>query len=107
VLLSCLALLLLSALVGCGQERARFSIEEAHACATNAGHPGTFSHESSAIAYSYDSPGGPAEVIVVFDEDRRPEGTFFQSAPHGSHQELMDAASTIKACTEYGRAPRR
>jgi hypothetical protein len=109
MLVSCLALLLLSALVGCGQERTRLSIEEARACATNAfkDHPGRFSHDSSAIAYSFDSPGGPAKVIVVFAEDRRPERTFFESAPHGSHQELMDAASAIKACAEHGRAPHR
>jgi len=109
MLVSCLALLLLGALVGCGKERAQLSIEEARACAANAfkDRPGTFSHDSSAIAYSFDTPGGPAKVIVVFAEDRRPERTFFQSAPHGSHRELMDAAGAIKACAEHGRAPRR
>ena len=32
--------------------------------------------------------------------------TFFESAPLGSHEELMDAAQAIKICVAYGpKAP--
>ena len=47
-------------------------------------------------------PNGPADVIVTFDERRRPVSTFFESAPLGSHEELMDAAQAIKNCVAYG-----
>ena len=36
------------------------------------GHAGTFSQRGNTIAYSYESPNGPADVIVTFDERRRP-----------------------------------
>jgi hypothetical protein len=49
-----------------------------------------------------ESPNGPADVIVTFDERRRPTSTFFESAPLGSHEELMDAAQAIKNCVAYG-----
>ena len=41
-------------------------------------------------------------MIVTFDEKRRPVSTFFESAPLGSHEELMDAAQAIKICVAYG-----
>ena len=71
------------------------------------GHPGTFSQRGNTIAYSYESPNGPANVIVTFDERRRPVSTFFESAPLGSHEELMDAAQAIKNCVAYGPKARR
>ena len=71
------------------------------------GHPGTFSQGGNTIAYSYESPNGPANVIVTFDERRRPVSTFFESAPLGSHEELMDAAQAIKNCVAYGPKARR
>ena len=63
---------------------------------------GRFSRRQNAIAYLYESPSGPANVIVTFDERHRPVSTFFESTPLGSHQELMDAAQAIKDCVEYG-----
>lgn len=39
---------------------------------------------------------------MTFDDRRRPVNTFFESAPLGSHEELMDAAKTIKNCVAYG-----
>jgi hypothetical protein len=97
-------LLHVAALPGCAEEGPRLSVEEGLKCA-NAdfkGHPGTFSQRGNTIAYSYESPNGPADVIVTFDERRRPVSTFFESAPLGSHEELMDAAQAIKNCVAYG-----
>ena len=65
-------------------------------------HPGTFSQRGNTITYSHESPNGPADVIVTFDGRRRPTNTFFESAPLGSHEELMDAAQAIKNCVAYG-----
>ncbi len=81
----------------------RLPIEEARECATNEfeGHAGTFSARGNAIIYSFESMNGPANVIVTFDRRRRPVTTYFESAPHGSHQELMDAAQ-VKNCVAYG-----
>ena len=103
-----LSVLVFAALAACTDESASLSIEEGLKCATEAfkGHPGAFSLGDSAIAYSYESPHGPARVIVVFDERRRPVRTSFESAPHGSHPELMDAARVIKDCVAYGPKPR-
>jgi hypothetical protein len=100
------ALLLLAALAGCEQESARLSVEDARTCAAEAfkSHAGTFSQDGNAIAYSFESPNGSAKVIVTFDDRRRPQSTFFQSAPLGSHEQLMDAAQAIKECVAYGRA---
>jgi hypothetical protein len=99
-----LSVLLLAALAGCTDETPRLSIEEGLKCASESfkGHPGTFSQRGSTITYSYESPGGSANVIVTFDDRRRPVSTFFESAPLGSHQELMDAASAVKDCVAYG-----
>ena len=69
---------------------------------TPSSHPGAFSPGANAISYSYESPNGPASIIVVFDAGRRPVSTFFESAPYGSHQELVDAARVIKDCVAYG-----
>jgi hypothetical protein len=98
--------ILLVALAACEQESARLSIGEARTCAADAfkGHAGTFSQDGNAIAYSFESPNGSAKVIVTFDDRRRPQSTFFQSAPLGSHEQLMDAAQAIKECVAYGRA---
>ena len=98
------ALILMVALAGCTDEGPRLSVEEARECATDGfeGHPGTFSQRDNAITYSYESMNGPANVIVTFDGRRRPVSTFFESAPYGSHQELMDAAQVIKNCVAYG-----
>ena len=103
-----LSVLVLAALAGCTDESARLSIEEGLKCATEdfKGHSGSFSLGENAIAYSYESPNGPARVIVVFDAGRRPVRTSFESAPHGSHPELMDAARVIKDCVAYGPKPR-
>jgi hypothetical protein len=92
------------ALAGCGDESPRLSIEEGLTCARDAfkGHRGAFSRRGNTIAYSYESPNGPADVIVTFDERRGPTSTFFESAPLGSHEELMDAAQAIKNCVAYG-----
>jgi len=99
-----LCVLLLAALASCTDESPRLSIEEGLACARDAfkGHPGTFSQRGNTIAYSYESQNGPADVIVMFDTWRRPTSTFFESAPLGSHEELMDAAQVIKNCVAYG-----
>jgi hypothetical protein len=58
------------------------------------------------ITHSYESRNGPAKVIVAFDGRRRPVRTFFESAPLGSHPELMDAARVIKDCVAYRVKPR-
>ena len=99
------ALILIAALAGCTDEGPQLSVEEARKCATDGfeGHPGTFSQRGNAITYSYESMNGPANVIVTFDGRRRPIRTFFESAPYGSHQALMDAAQVIKNCVAYGR----
>jgi hypothetical protein len=103
-----LLVLVFAALAACTDESASLSIEEGLKCASEAfkGHPGAFSQRGNAITYSYKSPSGPANVIVTFDERRRPLSTFFESAPHGSHPELMDAARAIKDCVAYGPMPR-
>ena len=102
-----LLVLVFAALAACADESASLSIEEGLKCANEAfkGHSGGFSLGENAIAYSYESPNGPAKVIVVF-ERRRPVRTSFESAPHGSHPELMDAARVIKDCVAYGVKPR-
>ena len=102
-------MLLVAALAGCGDERPRLSIEEGLKCASESfrGHPGSFSQTGNAIAYSYESPNGTANVIVMFDDRRRPVSTFFESAPLGSHEELMEAAQAIKDCVTYGLKARR
>jgi hypothetical protein len=98
-----------AALAGCADEGPRLSIEESLKCASEGfkGHPGSFSRRGNAIAYSFESPSGPANVIVTFDERRRPVSTFFESTPLGSHQELMDAARLMKDCVAYGPKLRR
>ena len=98
------ALLVVAALAACTDEGGRLSIEEGLTCAAAEfnGHFGTFSQRGNTIAYSYESANGPAYVIVTFDERRRPVSTFFESAPLGSHEELMDAAKAIKNCVAYG-----
>ena len=103
-----LSVLVFAALAACTDESASLSIEEGLKCASEAfkGHPGVFSLRGNAIAYSYESPSGPARVIVAFDGRRRPVSTFFESAPLGSHPELMDAARAIKDCVAYGVKPR-
>lgn len=99
------ALILVAALGGCADDGPPLSIEEGRACSVDkfAGHPGAFTQRGNAISYSYESPNGPAKVIVTFDGRRRPFSTFFESAPYGSHEELMDAAQVIKHCVAYGR----
>ena len=99
-----LALCMVAALAGCADEP-RLSVAEARTCASQGfeGHPGTFIQRGNSIAYSYESPNGPATVIVTFDEGRRPIRTFYESAPYGSHRELTDAAQAIKDCVAYGR----
>ena len=101
---SVVCVLLIGALTGCTDESPRLSVEEGLTCASEAfkGHPGTFRQRGNTVAYSYESPNGPADVIVTFDERRRPVSTFFESAPLGSHEELMDAAQAIKNCVAYG-----
>jgi hypothetical protein len=98
------AVILVAALAGCAEEGGRLSVEDGLKCASEGseGHAGTFSQIGNAIAYSYESANGPARVIVTFDERRKPVSTFFESAPYGSHQELMSAAQTIKDCVAYG-----
>ena len=102
------ALILIAVLAGCTDGGALLSLEEARKCATDEfeGRTGTFCQRGNTIGYAYDSSNGPANVIVAFDERRRPVSTFFESAPHGSHQELMDAAEVIKNCVAYGRTQR-
>lgn len=99
-----LCVLLVATLPGCADESPRLSLEEGLKCASEAfkGHPGTFSQRGSTIAYSYESPNGPADVIVTFDKRHRPTSTFFESAPLGSHEELMEGAQAIKNCVAYG-----
>ena len=105
--------LLVAGLAACGNEGGQLSIEEGLMCAAERfkGHPGTFSQGGSTITYSYESEYGPAKVIVTFDEWRRPVSTFFESAPLGSHEELMDAAQAIKnlrrVWAESGRRERQ
>jgi hypothetical protein len=104
VVLRLCVLLHVAVLSGCAEESPRLSLEEGLKCSRDAfkGHPGTFSQRGNTIAYSYESPNGPADVIVMFDARRRPTNTFFESAPLGSHEELMDAAQAIKNCVAYG-----
>jgi hypothetical protein len=99
-----LALLVCAALSGCEDDGGRLSVAEGLKCAAEdfSGHSGSFSLGDNAIAYSYESANGPAKAIVVFDGWRRPVRTFFESAPHGSHQELMEATAVIKDCVAYG-----
>ena len=99
-----LFVLVFATLAACGNEGGQLSIEDGLKCASAEfkDHPGTFNQRGNTIAYSYESPSGPADVIVTFDERRRPVSTFFESAPLGSHEELMDAGQTIKNCVAYG-----
>ena len=99
-----LSALVFVALAACGNEGGSLSLEEGLTCASEAykAHPGTFSRAGNTITYSYESPNGRANVIVTFDERRRPVSTFFESAPLGSHEELMEAAQAIKTCVAYG-----
>jgi hypothetical protein len=101
------ALILIATLAGCTDEGLPLSSEEARKCATDEfeGHTGTFAQRGNTIRYAYESQNGPANIVVTFDARRRPVSTFFESAPHGSHQELMDAAEVIKNCMAYGRKP--
>jgi len=94
-------------LTGCSGEAPTLSLEEGCACAKERyrDHPGTFALEGSKISYSYESKNGPAKVIVTFDR-QRPISTFFESAPYGSHEELMDAVAAIKNCVAYGTKPK-
>jgi hypothetical protein len=97
-------LLLVAALVACADESGKLSLDEGRRCAAEAftNHAGMFSLSENAITYSYESANGPARVIVAFNGRRRLLRTFFESAPYGSHQELMEAASVIKDCVAYG-----
>lgn len=99
-----LFVLVSAVLAACTDEGARLSLEEGPKCATEGfkGHSGTFSQRGNTIAYSYESENGLANVIVTFDDRRRPVSTFFASAPHGTHEELMEAAQAIKDCIAYG-----
>src|ERR1700682_1777860 len=99
-----LSVFVFAALAGCAEESPRLSVEEGLTVAREAfgGHPGSFNQRGNTIAYSYESPNGPADVIVTFDDRRKPTSTFFESAPLGSHEELMDAAQAIKNCVAYG-----
>ena len=101
-----LGLLLLAALSGCDEGDVRLSPAETLTCARDRlkGHVGTVSQTGDAITYSYDSATGSAKVIVTFDAKGRHMNTFFESAPYGAHEELMEAAEAIKNCAEYGRA---
>ena len=103
-----LSVLVCAAFAACAENGGRLSHDEGLKCATEelSGHAGTFSLGENAIAYSYESPNGPAKVLVVFDVGRRPVSTLFETAPHGSHPELMDAARLIKDCVAYGPKPR-
>jgi hypothetical protein len=103
-----LSVVVCAALAACAENGGRLSLDEGLKCATEefSGHAGTFSLAENAIAYSYESPNGPARVIAVFDAGRRPVRTLFESAPHGSHPVLMDAARVIKDCVAYGPKPR-
>ena len=99
-----LSVLVCGALAACTDDGGRLSVDEGLKCATEGfrDHPGIFKARENVIAYSYETPNGPARVVVVFDERRRPITTFFESAPHGSHQELKEAAALIKDCVAYG-----
>ena len=99
-----LSVFVFAALAACGNEGGQLSLEEGLKCASEGfkGHPGTFSRRGNVIAYLYESPNGPANVVVTFDERRRPVSMFFESAPLGSHEELIDAAQAIKICVAYG-----
>src|SRR5436190_19999907 len=96
---------LVATLAGCTDKSSRLSVEATVKCARERfeDHPGTFARIGNTIAYSFDSENGLGKVIVTFDGRRRPVSTFFESTPYGSHEELMDAASAIKDCAEYGR----
>ena len=63
-----LSTLVFVALAACGNEGGRFSLEEGLKCASDglSGRPGTFNQAGNAIAYSYESPNGPATGIVTF-----------------------------------------
>jgi hypothetical protein len=100
-----LSVILVAALAGCADEGGRLSIEETLTCASEQfkDNPGTFALVGNTIAYAYESETGLGKVIVTFDEKRRPVSTYFESAPYGSHEMLMDAARAIKDCAEYGR----
>ena len=82
-----LAVLLVAGLAACSDEGGKLSLDEGRGCAAEAfsKQSGTFSRRENAISYSYESPNGPASIIVVFDAGRRPVSTFFESAPYGSH----------------------
>ena len=99
-----LSVVVCAALAACAENGGRLSLAEGLKCATEefSGHAGTFSLGENAIAYSYESPNGSARVLVVFDAARRPVRTLFESAPHGSHPVLMDAARVIRDCVAYG-----
>src|SRR5262245_40245116 len=83
--------LLVAALAACTQEGGTLSLDEGRKCAAEAfaKHSGSFSRGQDTISYGYESAHGPAKIIVVFDARRRPVRTFFESAPHGSHKQLM------------------
>jgi hypothetical protein len=100
--------LLVATLCGCADGSPRLSLEETMTCARERfkGHPGTFGLVGKTIAYSYETPNGVGKVIVNFNEKHRPEQTFFESMPFGTHEELMAAAQAIKECAEYGRKAR-
>lgn len=100
-----LAVMLVAAVAGCTDKGGRLSIEEALACAREQfkDNPGTFALVENTIAFSYQSETGLGKVVVTFDAERRPVSTFFESAPFGSHEMLMDAARAIKDCAEYGK----
>ena len=91
-------------LAACENDGGRLSIAEGLKCATEAfsDRAGRFNLSENGIAYTNETANGRARVIVVFDGRRRPVRTFFESAPHGSHQELMEAAGVIKDCVAYG-----
>ena len=99
-----LTVLLVATLVACTDESGKLSLDEGRRCATEGfnNRSGSFSLGENTIAYGYESANGPGKVIVAFDGRRRPVRTFFESAPFGSHQELMEAASVIKDCVAYG-----
>ena len=66
--------LLIAALGGCVDESPQLSIEEGLTCAREAfkGHRWHLQSRGNTITYSYESPNGPADVIVTFDARRRP-----------------------------------
>jgi hypothetical protein len=97
-------LVLLVVVPGCSDDSSRLSVEEATRCARErfVQRGGTFEAMGDAAAYSYESSNGFAKVVVTFDASRRPVSTFFASSPHGSHQQLMEAAQIVKDCAAYG-----